>query len=61
MCTDTVALHTAVSEVAFMVQNRPSPHITFCRVLSVSRFVMEDTIFTLKYISDLILLLPLVA
>ena len=29
LCTDTAALHTAVSEVAYLVQNRPSPYITF--------------------------------
>lgn len=44
LCTDAAALCTAVSEVAFLVQNRLSPYITFCRPVSVSRFVTEDTI-----------------
>jgi hypothetical protein len=51
LCTDTAALYTAVSEVAFLVQNRLSPYITFYRLLSVSRFVTEDTLFTLKHAS----------
>ena len=51
LCTDAAALCTAVSEVAFLVQNRHSPYITFCRLLSVSRFVTEDTLQNQKYIS----------
>jgi len=52
LCTDAAALTTAVSEVAFLVQNRHSPYITFCRRLSVSRFVTEDTLQIQKYISN---------
>ena len=57
LCTDTAALHTAVSEVAFLVQNRLSPYITFYRLLSVSRFVTEDTLWIPKYIFIFLILL----
>ena len=61
LCTDTAAIHTAVSEVAFLVQNRLSPYITFYRLLSVPRFVTEDTFFTLKNTSIVDSALPSVA
>ena len=58
LCTDTAALYTAVSEVAFLVQNRLSPYITFCRLHSVSRFVTEDTLRITEYISILLIREP---